>query len=162
MGRPTLLTPEVHKVIVATIRAGAYDWVAAEANGIDRETFKLWMRVGEREKREPYLSFLNDVRTARAQARAAAELEVRKDQPFNWLRFGPGRERENAEGWTESKEVRHSGSIDVVHSVEWSRIATTIEQALGPYPEAKLAVATALKLLGPAPEDAIDVAREES
>ena len=56
MARPTLLTPERHKAIVAAIRAGAFDWIAAEANGIDRETFKLWMRTGARRKREPYLS----------------------------------------------------------------------------------------------------------
>lgn len=161
MGRPTIYTPELHKAIVATIRAGAYDWVAAEANGIDRSTFKYWLQRGEREKIEPYLSFFVDVRQARAQARAAAELEVRKDQPFNWLRFGPGREREDAAGWTESKEVRHSGTVDVIHSTEWARIATTIEQALEPFPEARLAVANALRLL-PAPEEPIDVAVEES
>lgn len=164
MGRPSIYTPEIHKAVVATIRAGAYDWVAAEANGIDRMTFHRWMRRGETERVEPFWTFSQDVRLARAQARASAELEVKKEQPFNWLRYGPGREREKAEGWTESKEVRHSGSIDVVHSIEWSRIATTIEQALGPYPEAKLAVANALKLLGPgSEEEVIDVvAREES
>jgi len=144
VGRPCLLTPERHKAIVAAIRAGAYDWVAAEANCIDRETFKAWMRRGERERVEPYLSFSADVRAARAQARTTAEIEVRRDQPFNWLRFGPGRERDEAPGWTESKQVTHRGSVDVIHSTEWTRIAGTIEKALEPFPEARLAVAKAL------------------
>jgi hypothetical protein len=148
MGRPSLLTPESHKAIVAAIRAGAYDWIAAEANGIDRETFKLWMRTGTRTKREPYLSFVRDVRTARAQARLSAEIEVRKDQPFSWLRFGPGRERDGEAGWTESSEVRHSGSVGVMYTQEWTVISVAIEAALENFPEAKLAIAEALKRLG--------------
>ena len=150
MPRPTLLTPERHKSIVAAIRAGSYDWIAAEANGIDRQTFKLWMRKGQRQKREPYLSFVKDVKTARAQARLSAEIEVRKDQPFNWLRFGPGRERDGEEGWTESSEIRHSGSVGVMQSQEWTVISVAIEAALENYPDAKLAVAEAMRNLASA------------
>jgi hypothetical protein len=146
-GRPTLLTPETNRAIVAAIRAGAYDWIAAQANGVDRNTFMAWMRRGEREQTEPFLSFRNDVLTARAQARLSAEIEVRKDQPFNWLRFGPGRERDDAPGWTESKEIRHSGSLAVVQSEEWLRIAAALEGALCPFPEARIAVANALQEL---------------
>jgi hypothetical protein len=153
MPRPTLLTPERHKAIVAAIRAGSYDWIAAEANGIDRQTFKLWMRKGIRKKREPYLSFVKDVRTARAQARLSAEIEVRKDQPFNWLRFGPGREREGEAGWTESTEINHTGSIGVMQSHEWTLISVAIEAALENYPEAKLAVAEAMKRLASASQE---------
>jgi hypothetical protein len=153
MARPTLLTPECHRAIVAAIRAGAFDWIAAEANGVDRETFKLWIRKGTREKRDPYLSFVRDVRTARAQARLSAEIEVRKDQPFSWLRFGPGREREGEAGWTESSEVRHSGSVGVLYSQEWTVISVAIEAALESYPDAKIAVAEALKRLGSASEE---------
>ncbi len=145
MGRPSLYSPEVHRSIVAAIRAGAYDWVASEANGVDRNTFMAWMRKGERERAEPFLSFRKDVLTARAQARLSAEIEVRKDSPFNWLRFGPGREREDSPGWTESKEIRHSGSVSVVQSEEWLRIATALDAALMPFPEARLAVASALR-----------------
>jgi hypothetical protein len=150
VSRPTLLTPERHKTIVAAIRAGAFDWIAAEANGIDRETFKLWIRTGARKKREPYLSFVHDVRAARAQARLAAEIEVRRDQPFSWLRFGPGRERDGEPGWTESTELKHSGSVGVMYSQEWTLISVAIEAALENYPEAKLAVAEAMKRLSSA------------
>lgn len=150
MPRPTLLTPERHKAIVAAIRAGSFDWIAAEANGIDRQTLKLWMRTGIRKKREPYLSFVKDVKTARAQARLSAEIEVRKDQPFNWLRFGPGREREGEAGWTESTEINHTGAIGVMQSQEWTLVSVAIETALENYPEAKLAVAEAMKRLASA------------
>ena len=153
MARPTLLTPERHKAIVAAIRAGAFDWIAAEANGIDRATFKSWIRTGSRRKKEPYLSFVRDVRAARAQARLSAEIEVRKDQPFSWLRFGPGREREGEAGWTESSEVKHSGSVGVMYSQEWTVISVAIETALENFPEAKLAVAEAMKRLGSASQE---------
>ena len=153
MGRPTLLTPERRAGIVAAIRAGAFDWIAAEANGIDRETFKLWMRTGTRSKREPYRSFVRDVRAARAQARLSAEIEVRKEQPFNWLRFGPGRERDGEAGWTESSEIKHSGSVDVLYSQEWTVISVAIETALENFPEAKLAVAEAMRRLGSASQE---------
>jgi hypothetical protein len=153
VARPILLTPERGKAIVAAIRAGAFDWIAAEANGIDRETFKLWMRTGARRKREPYLSFVRDVRAARAQARLSAEIEVRKEQPFSWLRFGPGREREGEAGWTESSEIKHSGSVGVLYSQEWTLISVAIEAALEQFPEAKLAVAEALKRLGNASQE---------
>lgn len=145
MGRPSLLTPERHKAIVAAIRAGAYDWVAAQANGIDPATFRNWMLRGKKSRKGPYLAFLRDVLTARAQARLSAEIEVRKDLPFNWLRFGPGRERDDEPGWTESREVKHSGAVDVLHSTEWGRMAEVIDNALLPYPDARLAVACALR-----------------
>ena len=145
MGRPSLLNPERHKAIVAAIRAGAYDWVAAQANGIDPATFRNWMLRGKKSRKGPYLAFLKDVLTARAQARLSAEIEVRKDLPFNWLRYGPGRERDNEPGWTESREIKHSGSLDVLHSTEWGRLAEVIDGALLPYPEARLAVANALR-----------------
>jgi hypothetical protein len=153
VGRPSLLTPERRAGIVAAIRAGAFDWIAAEANGIDRETFKLWMRTGTHSKREPYLSFVRDVRAARAQARLSAEIEVRKEQPFNWLRFGPGRERDGEAGWTESSEIKHSGSVGVLYSQEWTVISVAIETALENFPEAKLAVAEAMRRLGNASQE---------
>ena len=92
-GRRTKLSADVHQQVVAFIRAGAYDWVAAEAAGIGRSTFYRWLQRGERDGRSPYRPFAHDVRQARAQARVAAETEVRRDQPLAWLRYGPGRER---------------------------------------------------------------------
>lgn len=107
MARRTLLTPEVHKTIVDNVREGAYDWVAAQAAGIDPRTFYNWMKWG-RNGRPSYVQFFQDVSQARAQARAEAEINVRKDNPFNWLRYGPGRERPGEPGWTESHE--HTGA----------------------------------------------------
>src|SRR5215207_800487 len=104
-GRPTKLSPEVHRNIVAFIRAGAYSWVAAEAAGVSKTTFHRWLQRGAEEPRGRYREFADDVRQAQAQARVAAETEVRRTSPVSWLRYGPGRERPGEPGWTEQHEV---------------------------------------------------------
>ena len=53
----------------------------------------------------PFRQFRQDVRAATAEARATAEAEVRRIDPFRWLRYGPGRERPGEPGWTESTQV---------------------------------------------------------
>jgi len=123
MGRRTKLTPEVQKSIVKLIRGGAYDYQAARASGIDDSTFRRWMRAGENGNSK-YRPFCAEVRQARAAARTAAEIEVCKDNPLAWLRYGPGRERPGEPGWTESSKVEVTGdkarplSIKVVCSDE--------------------------------------------
>jgi hypothetical protein len=102
-GRTTLLSPEVLAAVVATIEAGAFDWVAAEAAGIGRRTFYDWLRRGEAGE-EPYAEFLVAVRRARASARGEAERTVRLKNPLAWLRLGPGRERPGEPGWTSSNK----------------------------------------------------------
>lgn len=104
-GRPTKLTPEVHQRIVAFIRSGAFAWVAAEAAGISKTTFHRWIQQGEAETRGRYYDFAEDVRQAKAQARVAAEIEVRKLSPATWLRFGPGRDRPEEPGWTDQRQL---------------------------------------------------------
>lgn len=111
MGRKTRLTPDASQRICAAIRAGAFDWVAAEANGVSRRSFYDWLAWGEK-GREPYSQFSRDVAEARAQARLAAEIEVRRGNPLQWLRLGPGRDRKGAPGWTE--QVEHKLDITVL------------------------------------------------
>jgi hypothetical protein len=118
------LTPEVQQKIVAFVRAGSYDWVAAEANGIDRYTFWEWIRRGEGEDRdrpqtEAYAQFAQEVREARAQARSAAEVEVRKDDPQFWLRCGPGKERPGEPGWTERPATIEMPHVTIIVTDGW-------------------------------------------
>lgn len=123
-GRKPLLTPEVHKRIVDYTRSGAFAWVAAQACGITPQTFGNWMRWGE--KGNPrYLSFFSEVRKAQAEARVLAENQVRKEQAFNWLRYGPGRERPGEPGWTESKEIDLRGGLTL----------TVVEQIVSAKPD---------------------------
>jgi hypothetical protein len=108
VGRRTKLTPEAQASIVKLIRDGAYDYQAAMANCIDASTFYRWMRAGEKAD-SVYHQFCREVRQARAAARTAAEVEVKKDNPLAWLRYGPGRERPGQPGWTESSKVEVTG-----------------------------------------------------
>ncbi|MGH2660718.1 MAG: hypothetical protein ACRDHS_13930 [Actinomycetota bacterium] len=107
-GRPrgsVKLTPEIERTILSFIEAGAWDYVAAEAAGIDARTFRDWMARGEgrhssRSTTPRLAAFASAVREARARARAAREIEVARHEPKFWLshqaRSKPGRE-----GWTE-------------------------------------------------------------
>ncbi len=104
-GRKTKLTRDLIDEIVQYIRGGAYAWIAAAAVGIHISTFHRWMKRGEEATRGIYREFFDAVYQARAQARVVAEIEVRRDSPEKWLRWGPGRERKGEPGWTERKEV---------------------------------------------------------
>jgi hypothetical protein len=90
-GRATVLTDELQHKIVSFIRAGGWDWVAAEANGIDRQRFWEWIRRGEgtehtdRPQTKRYAKFAKEVREARAQSRARAEIRVQEAGPVKYL-----------------------------------------------------------------------------
>jgi hypothetical protein len=97
--RPTALTPRALEALLAYIRDGAYDWVAAEAAGIGRRPFHRWMRRGERGE-QSYAELYRRVWHARGLARAEAEAWVRRRHPLAWLKLRPGRERPSQPGWT--------------------------------------------------------------
>ncbi len=125
MGRPTKLTPKVQKTIVAYTRSGAFAWVAAEAAGIASKTFERWMKAGEQGDEE-YHDFYEAVQVARGEARVTAEVDVRKDNPLAWLRYGPGRHRGPDEpGWTDSKDI-------IVKGDEEAPIPVTLQLGKGP------------------------------
>jgi hypothetical protein len=67
MARPTKLTIEVQDRVVALIRAGNTVQVAAQAAGICRRTFHLWMARDD----DPYRAFRAAVEQARADAEAS-------------------------------------------------------------------------------------------
>jgi len=131
-GRPTELTPEVHAKIARHIRAGAFDWVAACACGISSATFYRWMQWGA-EGRAEFREFREDVLTARAEARVVAEIEVRKTSPFNWLRYGPGRDRPEEPGWTADSFGAKIEVTTVVTLID--QVAAVVQRELADDPE---------------------------
>lgn len=67
-GRPTSLTPEVHKAIVANVRKGVWVETAAAAARVHKASVYNWIKWGSAEDaEEPYLSFALDVMQARAE-----------------------------------------------------------------------------------------------
>lgn len=112
--KPPRLTPELQQRIVATIRAGGYPHVAAQAAGVSAALFDEWLERGRAEGAwEPYRSFAEDVREAAAQARLRAETALFQDEPKRWLAHGPGRESAASPGW--SAAVKPAASVAEGH-----------------------------------------------
>jgi hypothetical protein len=137
-------TPALQQTIAAYIRAGGFPHVAAEAAGVPRALFARWLRRGQRPKAaEDYRAFYQAILQARAQARLRAELAVFKARPLDWLRCGPGKETGDNPGWTGNVKAG-SGSEEMVSPLLQPAVQDLVAQMLvllGPYPEARAAVA---------------------
>lgn len=134
-GRPTgsvRLSPQIERVILTYVEAGAADYVAAEAAGIDDRTFRDWVARGEgrhktRSTTPQLQAFAGRVREARARSRAAREIEVASKDPKFWLthmaRSKPGRE-----GWTEPVPdlEETDGGVNAPPSLEESAITMRV------------------------------------
>lgn len=101
MSRPSKRTDATVNKIVKSIEAGAFAHVAAQAAGIGRSTFYRWL--------DEDAEFRDKVEAAAARARLKAEALVFRDKPMAWLRYGPGKTKVDAEGWTEPTKVELSG-----------------------------------------------------
>ena len=100
MARPSKLTPETHAVIVESILHGATYKDAAEAAGVNYDTFNEWMRAGSEGKTGKFSEFFGAIRKAEAQCRLnmtrviqsaaakgdwkAAEAYLRRRDRVNW------------------------------------------------------------------------------
>jgi alkanesulfonate monooxygenase SsuD/methylene tetrahydromethanopterin reductase-like flavin-dependent oxidoreductase (luciferase family) len=114
-GRHSVLTAELQNKICRFIRAGTYDYVAAEASGISRHAFFDWIRRGEGRSDRPsapiFVKFVNAVREAQAEARASAEVTVRKMDPKWWL-SRMHRDKPNEPGWSDNPQVQQAAGQD--------------------------------------------------
>lgn len=134
-GRTTKLDETATQQILTYIRAGAFDWVAAQAAGISVSTFAEWMRRGEGRDRvrgpnAAYAKFAAEVRTARAQARVVREIEVAKTNPLAWLRSGPGRTRPGEPGWTDTTGERLDELLGLTPTlaIQQNNLNVTVEE----------------------------------
>jgi hypothetical protein len=75
-GRPTSLTPELAKRILASIRAGNYKSTACQAAGIHRDTLNDWEHRGARGE-EPYAEFSDALQKAEATAERKLLRQIR-------------------------------------------------------------------------------------
>jgi hypothetical protein len=94
-------SPEVENVILGGIRKGAFPYVAAEAQGVDREVFERCLRRASRKGApECFREFRKKLRRAMAAARITAEIHALTADPLYWLKFGPGKETAEMPGWS--------------------------------------------------------------
>jgi hypothetical protein len=134
------LTEEVWQTIIAFIRAGGYDHVAAESAGISERTFRDWMARGEgrhtsRGSSARLRAFAEEVTKAKAQARLAAETQVAQKDPKYWLSRA-GRTRPGREGWTDPAKEARGGMLSGLalelgsfSDEELERIIASLDQA---------------------------------
>jgi hypothetical protein len=138
-------------LILASIRAGGYPHVAAQAYGVPAEQFLHWLRRGGA-KRGPrkVRRLVTLVNEAAARARLKAEMTVYDADPRLWLRHGPGKESRQAPGWSAlAKPVSDRGDAgaDLLNSPEFQAMQAAMLGALHDLPEARVAVAQALDAL---------------
>ena len=115
-GRPpgtVSLTDEIAEKIVAYIRGGAFDYVAALAAGVADRTFRDWMARGEdrhlnRPPSPKLRRFAAAVRQAQAEARIGAEIRVYREQPRYWLAHAARTEPQRL-GWTKPAKDQEFG-----------------------------------------------------
>lgn len=149
------LTPDLEAKILASIRAGSFPHVAAEAWGVPRETFDNWLKLGsEKSIRKPYSSFYKNVRQAVATARLKAEMEAYQANPITWLKSGPGKEKPDEPGWTSvirPQIINESKTINLFTSPDFLQFMATLRSVLAPYPSALKALADAMDGKPPEP-----------
>lgn len=160
MAQPNKLVPKLSDELITqiclAIKSGAYEHVAAEANGVPRAVYKQWMLTAERRSTGKYLKLYqklhHEVTKAKAWARMMAEIEMRKNQPDKWLMHGPGRETSTDPGWsrpakaTDRAQISNT-KINILGSPEAGGMISKILDALAKHPEARDAV---LEKLNPA------------
>lgn len=109
VGRPTKLTPEVHKRIVDMVRAGNYPEIAAQAAGINSATYYRWMQKAE-DGTSPYCEFREAVKEAQAAAESHAVTTIRKAaMDGTWQAAAWYLERSKPERWRRRENVEVTG-----------------------------------------------------
>lgn len=145
------LNAGVIRSIAAYIRAGGYPHVAAEAAGIPRDVYTDWLTQGEPGKKARgsalAKSLWTEVLKATAQARLAAEIKAFTEEPLAWLKSGPGKERAKNPGWSATVKPVHNENntqVNLLLAPEMQSVFAAILQILGPWPDARIALASAL------------------
>jgi len=133
------LTAELQRQIVASIRAGGYAHVAAQAWGLSEEQWRHWLALGRRPgAREPYSSFYRRVREAQAQARLKAEIEALAKDPRFWLKNGPGKDPAASPGWAAPPRTGRAPSTAAEPSMPYAELMeylSIVREVLAPNPE---------------------------
>lgn len=135
IGRKSKLTPQLIDQLCRHLKAGAFDYAAARAVGISKATFYNWLEIGRAEEAAVeaieaaggevgetslFLDFLDKVDQATAIARIDAEKRVFTEDPFKWLRYGPGRDRPGEPGWTDESTVNVKGDQPTEYVLVWN------------------------------------------
>lgn len=81
-GRPSKLTPETQRKIVAAVKDGTPFKYAALAAGVSRKSLERWMKAGRLGKNREVVTLLSLVRKAEAESVAGLVKDIRRAK--NW------------------------------------------------------------------------------
>lgn len=106
IGAPSL-TKEREETILRLVRRGAFDTTAAGVAGVSPRVVREWIARGEGRSSRPstpkLAAFARKYRTAKAEARALAEVKAYEDHILQWLKYA-ARSTTESEGWSELPE----------------------------------------------------------
>ena len=114
-GRPTKLTPELQKTLVAYLKNGNYFDTACSLSGICEDTGYHWLERGKKGKNGGiYSQFSEAVKEAVAYAEKDALISVRTGRR-NWQSEAWFLERRFNDKWgrREKQEVDHTGTVHI-------------------------------------------------
>ena len=148
MASSVRLTTALIAEVCTRIKAGAFEYVAAEALGIPSATFQEWLERGRQPRAGGLYRQLDDaVRQARAHARLMAEIQLREKDAKVWLLNGPGRETATQPGWGSGRGTRVATATAAEQAQAreaWLGLCAALLQALTPFAEARAAAADVL------------------
>lgn len=112
-GRPSKLTPAVHKHLVEAIMAGNYIEPAVRACGIGVSTYYRWMEQGEAHaadgKATAYRDLWEAVKKAEGEAEIKALKQIRSAASESWQAAAWYLERKFPARWGRKERVEHTG-----------------------------------------------------
>jgi hypothetical protein len=115
LGRPTKLTPELAQKIANYIRAGNYDYIAAQACGVCRDTFMDWKNRGQAAldagTPDMFSDFLRAIKDAEAVREAHTVAAVVADPA--WQAKMTYLERRYPERWSKRDRTDVSGTLTI-------------------------------------------------
>lgn len=142
------LTETLINEIASYVRSGSFPEIAAEAHKVPRDVFHVWMARGKKKKANKlYRLLVMQITEAAAQARAAAETKAFQENPKEWLKSGPGRERPNQVGWTSTvkpQDQSKNAEADALLQASFAELCQKLLRILDPFPEIRLKVAEVL------------------
>ena len=110
MGRPIDLTEETKNRLINAIRSGSYYDAACGYAGISYQTFRNWIKRGEKGE-EPFFEFLEELKRAEHHGELQAVLEWRRHFSQDWRACATFLERRHPAKW--AKFERHHVTGDV-------------------------------------------------
>jgi hypothetical protein len=110
MARPTKLTPETQDAIIKALSIGATYKDAAEAAGVEYETFNNWMNAGREAKKGQFFQFFHLVKRTEAQTRNnfVAVIAIAADKG-DWRAAEAYLKRRDRANWGDNVDVTTGG-----------------------------------------------------